>query len=219
MPLNLQQPIIYLITGGTTTPASTPATKDFQQVLALVRAAVAASIPLVQLREKHLPARTLYELAMRSAEITQGTKTRLLVNDRADVARAARADGVHLTTRSLDASIVRRAFGPHFLIGVSTHSLREARAARAGGADFCVFGPIFDSPQKRAYGAPVGVESLREAARELSPFPLIALGGISRENASEALGAGAQGVAGIRLFSEPQTLAATVSAIRGEPSE
>jgi thiamine-phosphate pyrophosphorylase len=214
MPLNLPKPIIYLITSGATTQDSTPASEDFQQVLALVRAATRARIPLVQLREKNLTTRTLYELAARSSEITRGTETRLLINDRADIARAARADGCHLTTRSLDTSVIRRAFGTDFLIGVSTHSLAEARAARDRGADFAVFGPVFDTPSKHAYGAPVGLESLREAAHKLSPFPLLALGGIALENSSEVSRTGASGVAAIRLFADAQKLEATVAAIR-----
>lgn len=214
MPLNLPKPIIYLITSGETTPASTPASEDFRRVLALVSAACRTRIPLVQLREKNLPARMLYELAARCAEITQGTNTRLLVNDRADAASAARADGCHLTTRSLEPSVIRRTFGPAFLIGVSTHSLAEAQAARDGGADFAVFGPIFDTPSKRAYGPPVGIESLREAAQALSPFPLLALGGMTNKSAPDALRAGASGVAAIRLFSDPKNLDSAVSVIR-----
>ncbi len=214
MPLeDLPDPILYLITSGATTRATTPASEEFLSVLTLVRAAVQARVSFIQLREKNLTARTLYELTARAAEITRGTATRLLVNDRADVARADGADGVHLTTRSLEASIVRRAFGPNFLIGVSTHTLAEARAARDQGADFAVFGPVFDTPSKRAYGPPVGLESLREAARQLSPFPLVALGGITNENAASAQGAGASGVAAIRLFADPLRLAQNVRGI------
>jgi thiamine-phosphate pyrophosphorylase len=218
MPLNLPKPIIYLITSGATTTASTPVSEDFQNVLALVRAATRAHIPLVQLREKNLTTRTLYELAVRSGEITRGTNTRLLVNDRADIARAARADGCHLTTRSLEASIIRRTFGTDFLIGVSTHSLKEAQAARDGGADFAVFGPVFDTPSKQVYGEAVGLESLREASRKLSPFPLLALGGIALDNVAEVSRAGASGVAAIRLFSESVDLDATVRALRDKSS-
>jgi thiamine-phosphate pyrophosphorylase len=215
MPLNLQPPIIYLITSGETKRATTPDSEEFARILALVTRAVAARVQLVQLREKNLPARTLYELTTRAAEITRGSSTRLLVNDRADIARAARADGVHLTTRSLEASVVRRTFGDQFLIGVSTHTLAEARAARDARADLAVFGPVFDTPSKREYGAPVGLEHLSEAARTLSPFPLLALGGITRENSPDALRAGASGVAAIRLFSDGRNLDATVRAIRG----
>ncbi|MDQ3821473.1 MAG: thiamine phosphate synthase, partial [Acidobacteriota bacterium] len=191
----LQRPIIYLITSGRTSPDSSPASEDFQNILGLVRSAVEARVSLIQLREKSLPARTLYELTGRCAAITEGTATRLLVNDRADIARAARADGVHLTTHSIDPSVIRRAFGAQFLIGVSTHSLAEAQKARDGAADFAVFGPVFDTESKRAYGPPVGLERLREAAETLSPFPLVALGGVTLGNAAAALRAGASGVA------------------------
>jgi thiamine-phosphate pyrophosphorylase len=109
---------------------------------------------------------------------------------------------------------VRRACGADFLIGVSTHALAEARAARDGGADFAVFGPVFETPSKSSYGAPVGLEALRAAAETLKPFPLIALGGITRENAASALTAGASGVAAIRALGEAQELEETVRAMR-----
>ena len=199
------------------TATTRPSGKDFQNILALVRAAVDAGVSLIQLREKSLTARTLFELTLRSAAITRGTNTRLLVNDRADVAVAAAADGVHLTTRSIKADVIRRTFGTDFLIGVSTHSLMEAREARDRCADFAVFGPIFATPSKHLYGPPVGIEKLREAAHEVSPFPLVALGGITREKAVETLRAGASGVAGISLFSSVENLSATVRAIRDAP--
>ena len=214
MPLNLRQPILYLITSGETTEATSPLCPEFQNILALVRAAIYARIPLVQLREKRLPARTLYELTVRCARLTRDSETRLLVNDRADIARAAHADGVHLTTRSIETSIIRRTFGATFLVGVSTHSLAQARRAREQGADFAVFGPIFDTPSKQTYGPPVGLEHLREATQLLSPFPLLALGGITTENATQAIGAGASGVAAIRLFGNQQELSDTASRIR-----
>ena len=106
--------------------------------------------------------------------------------------------------------LVRRAFGEDFLSGASTHTHEEARAAREGGADFAVFGPVFDTPSKRAYGPPVGLEALTKAARELSPFPLVALGGVGETEVEEVLRAGAAGVAGIRLFANGQNLARIV---------
>ena len=115
-------PIIYPITSGTT---RTP-----EDLLPLIEAAVAARVPLFQIREKKLSARALYNLTARAAEITRASDTRLLVNDRADIACAAGAGGVHLTSQSLPAGVVRNTYGPEFLIGVSTHSLEEARAAR-----------------------------------------------------------------------------------------
>ena len=206
MPLNPNTPISYLITDGRTRPETTAASPEFTRLLALVGAGVAARVSLIQLREKLLRPRLLYELTVQAVALTKGSPTRLLVNDRADIALAAGADGVHLTTRSLDAAVVRRISNSNFLIGLSTHSLAEAQAAHAAGADFAVFGPVFDTPSKRIYGAPLGLDQLREAAQALAPFPLLALGGLTLENAREAIGAGARGVAAVRLFSEAQRL-------------
>jgi len=192
--MRLNLPITYPITSGKTTP------QTISDTLRFVQAAVEAEVVLLQIREKSLPARVLYELATRAAEITRGSKTRLLVNDRADIARAAGADGVHLTSQSLPAGVVRRTFGSEFLIGVSTHSLDEARAARDGGADFVVFGPVFDTESKRGFGAPQGLDKLRQVADELRGFPVLAIGGISLENAGACFDAGASGVAAISLF-------------------
>jgi thiamine-phosphate pyrophosphorylase len=214
MSLDLQTPIIYQITSGQLTTQTLAA--DSGQLLSLIAAAVAARVSLIQLREKNLSARALYELTLRAAALTAGSATRLLVNDRADIARAAGADGVHLNTRSLRASIVRRAFGEDFLIGVSTHSLEEACAARDVGADFAVFGPVFDTPSKSTYGSPVGLEALRASAHALKPFPLIALGGITLENAASALSAGASGLAAIRALGDARRLKENVRAMRGE---
>lgn len=211
MPLNLQQlrrPLLYLITSGQTTAQTTPASKDFANVLALVRAAVAATINLVQLREKNLSANALYQLTASAAAITHGTATKLLVNDRSDIALAAGADGVHLTTHSLPADVVRGSFGDEFLIGVSTHSLTEATIARNNGADFVVFGPVFETPSKSKgeYGEPVGVSNLAPVAAQLSPFPVLALGGLKMINVAACIQAGAAGVAAIRMFSDPEQL-------------
>jgi thiamine-phosphate pyrophosphorylase len=206
MQRDFRSPVTYLITGGKTSGETTVAGAEFDALVSLVKSAVAARVSLVQIREKNLSARTLHELAARAALIARGSATRVLVNDRADIARAAVCDGVQLTTRSLEASVVRRAFGEDFLIGVSTHSLAEARAARDGGADFAVFGPVFDTPSKREYGPPLGLEILREAVHTLSPFPLVAVGGIEEENVAEVLRAGASGVAAIRLFADGQNL-------------
>ncbi|MCA1613020.1 MAG: thiamine phosphate synthase [Acidobacteria bacterium] len=215
MPNAPTNPLTYLITGGETDEATTPDSEEFARLLALARAAAGAKVSLVQLREQRLRPRVLYELAARAAAILSGSATRLLVNDRADIARAAGAAGVHLTTRSLEAAVVRRAFGEDFLIGVSTHTPGEARAARDGGADFALFGPVFDTPSKRDYGPPAGLEKLREAAHALAPFPVLAVGGVARDNFARALAAGARGVAAIRLFADADSLPAVVREIGG----
>jgi thiamine-phosphate pyrophosphorylase len=213
MALNLTKPILYLITAGLTSENSTPESKEFQNILELVSAAAEARVSLLQLREKDLTPLQLFELAKRAAEITRGTATRLLVNDRADVAAAAGADGVHLTTRSIEPRIIRNSFGQDFLIGCSTHSLSEAAAVRDADADFAVLGPVFETGSKAQYGAPLGLEKLAESVKQIAPFPIIALGGVSRANAVHCLRAGAAGVAGISLFSDGSTLKRTVDTI------
>jgi thiamine-phosphate pyrophosphorylase len=213
MPREPRRPITYLITGGETSSSTAPDAAEFAALLRLVERARDARVSLVQIREKDLTARTLFELASRAAALTRGSETRVVVNDRADIARASGCDGVHLTTRSPEAGVVRRAFGEDFLIGVSAHTFEEAHSAREGGADFAVFGPVFDTPSKSAYGPPVGLEVLEETARALKPFPLVALGGVEEASAGVCLAAGAEGVAAIRLFADGQNLARTVHLI------
>lgn len=212
--LKQQEPLSYLITSGETTPQTTLISEEIERLLALVACAASERVSLIQLREKQLSTRILFQLAVEAVRLTRGTQTRLLVNDRADVACAARADGVHLTTRSLPARAIRRAFGPELLIGVSTHTLEEAHEARDEGADFAVFGPIFETPSKQVYGPPPGIEKLKEVAGALNPFPLLALGGVSHQNIPEILRAGAKGVAGIRLFGDEQSLMVTMKELR-----
>ncbi len=208
------KPILYLITRGATLETTTPNSLEFKQIIEQVSAAAHCGIDLIQLREKRLPAAVLFELTRRAVALTQGTATRLLVNDRADIAAGADADGVHLARQSIDAATIRRTFGDNFLIGASTHSDEEARTARAGGADFIVFGPVFETASKREYGAPVGVETLSNVTRELADFPVLALGGITMENFALCLKAGARGVAGISLFSQPQKLKSIAARIK-----
>ena len=214
MSLNLSKPILYLITPGATAETTTPADEEFQEILHQVSAAVAGGIQLIQLREKNLTARVLFELTERVMEIVCGTATKVLVNDRADIAAGAGAEGVHLTVRSLEVNVVRKTFGPDLLIGVSTHSDIEARLARDAGADFVVFGPVFPTRSKKDYGPPLGIGKLSEVVHELAPFPVLAIGGVSKDNAGECLRAGASGVAAITLFTEPETLKTNAEMVR-----
>ena len=214
MPLKVPVPIIYPITSGATSPQTTPDDPQFSEILRLVRAAVDAHVPLFQIREKSLHARVQFELVARAAEITRGSRTRLLVNDRSDIARAAGADGVHLTTQSLPVDVVRSICGVDFLIGASTHSLDEARAARAGGADFIVFGPVFETESKRAYGEPQGLDKLGEVTRALGEFPVVAIGGVTLDKVDECFHAGAIGVAAIGMLNDTENLSSIVKTIR-----
>jgi thiamine-phosphate pyrophosphorylase len=209
-----QKPLIYLITSGETTSQTTPTTKDFANVLKLVEAAMAAEIDLVQIREKQLNADMLYQLTESAAAITNGSATRLLVNDRADIGSAAGADGVHLTSNSIPTGVVRTTFGREFLIGGSTHSLAEAINAKETGADFIVFGPIFETSSKQQYGEPLGLTELVKVTSRLKPFPVLALGGITIEGVSECFRAGAQGIAAIGMLNDPSRLSDIANDIR-----
>src|SRR5207249_2676862 len=192
---------------------------EFTQILNQVSAAVAAGIDLVQIREKQLTARALFDLVSEAAQVSRGSKTRVLVNDRADIAAGAGAHGVHLTTQSLNAATIRKAFGDNFLIGASTHSSDEARQARDEGADFAVFGPVFQTKSKQEFGPPKGLKALSLVARELSGFPVLALGGISMANAADCFGAGAHGLAGIGLLSQRADFISLCGTIRDGAKE
>jgi thiamine-phosphate pyrophosphorylase len=213
MKLDLSAPILYLITRGETAETTTAESPAFLNILNQVSAAVAAGIDLIQIREKRLSARVMFELTTRAVELAAGTSTRILVNDRADVAAGAGAAGVHLTTGSIDPATIRRTFGKDFLIGASTHSIDEARAVRDGDADFAVFGPVFETSSKSEYGPPVGLDALTEAAQAVAPLPLLALGGVSIENANDCLTAGARGIAGISLFADAAKLKSVANSI------
>jgi thiamine-phosphate pyrophosphorylase len=188
----------------------------------VVEAALRGGTRAVQLREKDLPPRELYPLALEMRQLTQTYGARLLINDRVDVALAVNADGVHLTTTSLPASIARQVLGPGRLIGVSTHTLAEAHAAAEEGADFLVFGPVFFTPSKAPYGQPVGVDALR-AVRAAVELPILAIGGIKKANLDQVIGAGADGIAVISAIisaddptAASQDLLATLHAARAK---
>ncbi len=191
-----------------------------EALLEKIRAAVAAGVDWVQFREKDLSGRELLALAKAAVEIagtqaretTSGrTATQIIVNDRLDVALAAGAAGVHLGRESLSVQDVlrwcRSGNAPaEFLVGVSCHSLEEVREADTAGASYIFFGPVFDTPSKRAMGQPQGVARLAEICRSVT-IPAIAIGGVSEENARECISAGAAGIAAIRMFQEPQAAA------------
>ncbi len=170
----------------------------FDLLVAMVADAVACGIDFVQIRERDLSARDQLRLVERVLEAAEGRqRTKVLVNDRFDVAIAAAADGVHLAAHSLPVSTVRRV-APALVIGASTHSLDDVRASH--GADLVVFGPVFDTPSKRGLGRPVGVDALAAATRA-SSAPVLALGGIDLEGA-RLVAPRSAGIAGIRLFQE-----------------
>lgn len=180
--------------------------------------AIHAGVDWVQIREKDLPVRELLALTEAAVELARrpaGSGTRVIVNDRVDVALAARAHGVHLGRLSMPAAAVRPETPPGFLVGVSCHSLAEALAAQADGADYILFGPVFETPSKLQYGAPLGVAGLGEVAQQVSP-PVFALGGITVERIGACIENGASGIAGIRIFQDAHSVEARVKELRAE---
>lgn len=160
----------------------------------VVEECLAAGLRAVQLREKDLEARDLLALADVLREATRRHGARLIVNDRADVALAASADGVQRTHASLPVSALRQITPPGFLVGASVHSEAEAREAGAQGADFIVFGPVYDTASKRRYGPPQGLARLEMVAHAVDR-PVLAVGGLTPSRVPEVLAAGAAGVA------------------------
>lgn len=183
------------------------------RILETLGQASADRVSIVQIREKSLPARLLFELSAAAAGSLAATSTLLVVNGRPDVATASGADGVHLPGNSIPAEVVRRAFGRELVIGVSTHSIDEAEAAASSGADYIFFGPIFETPGK---GPPTGLGALAAVATRLRAFPVIALGGIDIDNFIDAMRAGASGIAAIRSLNETGSRRSICSALSKE---
>jgi thiamine-phosphate pyrophosphorylase len=182
-------------------------------LLAAVDRALRAGVDLLQIREKDLAARELFELTRAVMELAHGTPSKILVNSRFDVALAAGAHGVHLPAGSISPIEIRRVSPPGFLVGVSCHREDEVRQAASEGADFAVFGPVFETPSKQAYGLPQGLKRLQETCRA-ADIPVLALGGINLANAADCLAAGAAGIAGISLFQQAENLAESAAALR-----
>lgn len=164
---------------------------------------LAAGVEWIQIREKDLSARALFELVEAAVKLPNPHGSpygaRIIVNTRADVAIAAGASGVHLPSGSPPARFWRR---PGFLIGVSCHSVEDVRQAEAEGAGYAVFGPVFPPISKDAHLEPRGLDGLARAAAAVR-IPVLALGGVTRENSAECMSAGAAGIAGISMFQDP----------------
>ena len=209
-----RRPILYYITDSS--QLGHP-----QQLLGSIRAAYAAGVDWVQIREKQMATPDLCRLVEQALALPEKGNARLLVSERLDVALACGADGVHLPADSLPVAVVRNSapagwpanWPANWLVGASCHSTVEVEAAAREGASFAVLGPVFDTPGKRL---PLGLEPLRQACLSMAPrqFPVLALGGVTLENAGACLEAGAAGVAAIRLFQSTEVAAgvATVAA-------
>ncbi len=168
-------------------------------MIVCIQRAVDWGVDFVQIREKDLPDRQLFELTQRAVALSRGTKCSILVNGRADIALAARAQGVHLPSMGLKASEIRPWLPKGLFIGISVHTEREIANASTQNADYVLLGHIFPTPSKRDYGPGLGLDFLREMCSKAS-LPIFALGGIQPVSIGPVLEAGAVGVAGISIF-------------------
>jgi thiamine-phosphate pyrophosphorylase len=205
------QPILCYVTDRRSLPLSTSA-DSHHLLLDSIASAAAAGVDWIQLREKDYSGRQWATLVKESLQRVKraGSSTRILVNDRLDVALACGAGGVHLSENGLpvgDACRLRHDFfaarnqSADFLVGLSCHSIGAALGAARAGADYIYFSPIFFTPSKANYGPPQGVERLARICAAVE-IPVIAIGGITAENAPECLRVSASGIAAIRLFQE-----------------
>jgi thiamine-phosphate pyrophosphorylase len=166
-------------------------------LISVVRKALKGGVKAVQLREKNLETLELLKIANKMSDVTKQFNASFFINDRFDIALAVGADGVHLTQNSIPASAVRKAVKKKLLIGVSTHSLKEAREAEKGGADFITVGPVYRTPSKLKYGKPIGLDTLQKITSSVS-LPVFAIGGVKSSNIKFIKEAGAYGAAMIR---------------------
>lgn len=183
-------------------------------VLWVIEEALAGGARAIQLREKDLSGKELYRLAEKVKNLCARWQAQLLINDRADVALAVDADGVHLGGRSMPVPATRELVGTKRLIGVSVHSLAEARSAQENGADFVVFGPVYATPSKAAYGEPQGLLRLKKVVEKVS-IRVYPIGGIQAQKLAELKTTGVDSVALISaVMASPSPRSATQEVLK-----
>ncbi|MBM4053554.1 MAG: thiamine phosphate synthase [Planctomycetes bacterium] len=178
-------------------------------LITTVKLALKGGVKTIQLREKDLSTKELYSLACELRTLTLDFNAGLIINDRADIAMAVNADGVHLGWQSMPAAIVRNLVGYKKIMGVSTHSLQEALNAQNSNADYITYGPVFKTPSKEGIIEPTGTEGIQELKEKIK-IPVIALGGIKEDNAEKVMASGADGIAvvsGILNANNPENAA------------
>ncbi len=175
-----------------------------------VKEAIDGGVKGVQLRGKKMPLKEFLKIGEGLRRLTAENSVEFFINDRIDVAMALDADGIHLGQDSFSVKVARRILGDRFIIGVSTHSLKEAREAESAGADFITFGPVFATPTKLVYGPPVGLRKLSSVTKGIK-IPVFAIGGIKVEKVKSVIEKGAYGVAVISAILNSRSVnAATV---------
>ena len=184
-----------------------------KNVTAFVQKAIVAGIDYLQIREKDLNDKELYALVKECVSLAKDSKTKILVNDRLDIAIAAGADGVHLGGHSVTTEVVKSHAPENFIIGVSTHDRAEASKAESGGADFIAYGPVFTTPSKAGYGPPKGIANL-ESIIGMMNIPVFPLGGINENNLEALFALPIGGIASISLFQNAKNLARIVADIQ-----
>jgi thiamine-phosphate pyrophosphorylase len=218
-------PLLCYVTDRRSLPGVAPEAW-FSALIQKIEQVASAGVDWVQIREKDLSARELAALTRQILWSTAASSKRrgvqILVNDRLDVALAEHADGVHLGEKSLPVQEAKRlvqssslqgSASGDFLFGVSCHSLKAAQVAESFGANYIFFGPVFATPSKAAFGAPQGLDRLAEVCRAVA-IPVIAIGGITLQNAASCIHAGAAGLAAIRLFQEAHLPATIIESLR-----
>ncbi len=200
------RPFLYLITNRHLFP-------DIQKFLDTLDVVLSAGVDILQLREKDLSSADLYNLACEVRDLCKRYGTVFLINDRADIAMAVEADGVHLTEQSLPSPIVRKILGSNKIIGRSIHKIQDIDREASAGTDFITFSPVFYTESKARYGSPQGIERLKDACMH-SNIPVAALGGINTNNVDEVLAAGVCGVAVISAVLGDDHPAESVSLFR-----
>ena len=165
-----------------------------ETLITAVRQALKGGVKAVQLREKDMDTRDILKLAYKMRKVTAEYRAQLFINGRFDIALAVNADGVHLTQSSMPVEAVRKAVKKRLLIGVSTHSMKEALDAEKGGADFITMGPVYNTHSKMKYGAPIGSGTLEKVCGKIK-IPVFALGGVKSNRIGEVMETGAHGAA------------------------
>ncbi len=188
--------------------------EDEQLFFAGVESALRSGVTALQLREKDLATRELLDMSFRMRKLTRQYGAQLFINDRADIALCVEAEGVHIGQSGMPVHAVRKVVGERMLIGASTHTVEEALTAQREGADFITYGPLYDTPSKRQYGPPVGLESLQRVRKNVT-VPILGIGGIKATDVMAVVRAGAEGVAVVSgILGDPDIEAASRNYVR-----